>query len=33
MTQLILASLVMVQAMFVAVFLYDMIFERGSTKR
>lgn len=33
MTQLILASLVMVQAMFVAVFLYDMIFERESTKR
>lgn len=33
MTQLILASLVMVQAMFVAVFLYDLMFERGSTKR
>ncbi len=33
MTQLILVMLVMIQAMFVAVFLYDLIFERGSTKR
>lgn len=33
MTQLILVLLVMVQAMFVSVFLYELIFERGTTKR
>ncbi|MDR7085780.1 hypothetical protein J2X11_000619 [Aeromicrobium panaciterrae] len=33
MTQLILASLVMVQAMFVAQFLYDLMFERDNPQR
>lgn len=33
MTQLILVVLVMTQAMFVSVFLYGLIFERGTAKR
>ena len=32
MTELIVGSLVMVQAMFVAQFLYNLMFERGSSK-